>query len=99
RHERHTYTATRWIASKGRETRNDLSDFLLATPNLFNQTSPQLLDSRTKYFCLYGQDTYKVSSNLTVNYGLRWDTSQPFYDTKDRIQTFVPGVQSMIYPY
>ncbi len=29
---------------------------------------------------------------------MRWDTSQPFYDTKNRIQTFVPGLQSKIYP-
>ena len=61
-------------------------------------TSPQLLDSRTRYFGVYAQDTFKVRSDLTINYGLRWDTSQPFYDTKDRIQTFVPGVQSKIYP-
>jgi len=96
--ERNTYTSNGWFAFDGGETGNDFADFLLGAPDLFNQTSPQLLDSRTKYFGLYGQDTYKVSSNLTVNYGLRWDTSQPFYDTKDRIQTFVPGVQSKIYP-
>ena len=39
-----------------------------------------------------------MTPDLTLNYGLRWDTSQPFYDTKNRIQTFVPGVQSKIYP-
>ena len=47
---------------------------------------------------LYAQDAYKVRPDLTINYGLRWDVSQPFYDTQDRIQTFVPGVQSNIYP-
>jgi len=96
--ERNTYTSNGWFEFDGGETGNDFADFLLGAPDFFNQTSPQLLDSRTKYFGLYGQDTYKVSSNLTVNYGLRWDTSQPFYDTKDRIQTFVPNVQSNIYP-
>jgi len=96
--ERNTYTSNGWFEFDGGETGNDFADFLLGAPDLFNQTSPQLLDSRTKYFGLYGQDTYKATSNLTINYGLRWDTSQPFYDTKDRIQTFVPGVQSKIYP-
>jgi hypothetical protein len=96
--ERNTYTSNGWFAFDGNETGNDFADFLLGAPDLFNQTSPQLLDSRTKYFGLYGQDTYKVRSDLTINYGLRWDVSQPFYDTKDRIQTFVPGVQSKVYP-
>ena len=96
--ERNTYTSNGWFEFDGGETGNDFADFLLGAPDFFNQTSPQLLDSRTKYFGLYGQDTYKARSDLTINYGLRWDTSQPFYDTKNRIQTFVPGVQSKIYP-
>jgi hypothetical protein len=96
--ERNTYTPNGWFDFVGGETGNDFADFLLGAPDLFNQTSLQLLDSRTKYFGIYGQDTYKVRSDLTINYGLRWDTSQPFYDTKDRIQTFVPGVQSKTYP-
>ena len=96
--ERNTYTSNGWFTFSGSETGNDFADFLIGAPDLFNQTSPQLLDSRTKYFGLYAQDTYKVTPDLTLNYGLRWDVSQPFYDTKNRIQTFKPGVQSTIYP-
>jgi hypothetical protein len=96
--ERNTYTSNGWFEFDGGETGNDFADYLLGAPDLFNQTSPQLLDSRTKYFGLYGQDTYRVTSDLTLNYGLRWEVSQPFYDTKNRIQTFVPGVQSKVYP-
>jgi hypothetical protein len=96
--ERNTYTPNGWFEFDGNETGNDFADYLLGAPDLFNQTSLQLLDSRTKYFGLYAQDTFRATSDLTVNYGLRWDVSQPFYDTKDRIQTFVPGVQSKIYP-
>ncbi|MGE5733622.1 MAG: TonB-dependent receptor, partial [Acidobacteriota bacterium] len=96
--ERNTYTSNGWFEFDGGETGNDFADYLLGAPDLFNQTSPQLLDSRTKYYGLYGQDTYRVTSDLTVNYGSRWEVSQPFYDTKDRIQTFVPGVQSKVYP-
>jgi hypothetical protein len=96
--ERNTYTPNGWFDFVGGETGNDFADFLLGAPDLFNQTSLQLLDSRTKYFGVYGQDTFRVTPDLTINYGLRWDVSQPFYDTKDRIQNFVPGVQSKIYP-
>lgn len=96
--ERNTYTPNGWFTFSGGETGNDFADYLLGSPDFFNQTSLQFLDSRTKYFGLYAQDTFKATSNLTVNYGLRWDTSQPFYDKKNRIQTFVPGKQSKIYP-
>src|SRR5207253_9906 len=77
---------------------------VIPTNSKYEGVAPISLDNTGTSFGLpdgtTGQynDTYKVSSNLTVNYGLRWDTSQPFYDTKDRIQTFVPGVQSKIYP-
>jgi len=96
--ERNTYTPNGWFEFDGGETGSDFADYLLGAPDLFNQTSAQLLDSRTKYFGLYAQDTFRVHPDLTINYGLRWDVSQPFYDTKDRIQTFVPGVQSTVYP-
>lgn len=96
--ERNTYTPNGWFQFSGGETGNDFADYLLGAPDAFNQTSLQLLDSRTKYLGLYGQDTFKATPDLTINYGLRWDVSQPFYDTKNRLQTFVPGKQSKIYP-
>ncbi len=96
--ERNTYTPNGWFTFSGGETGNDFADYLLGAPDFFNQTSLQFLDSRTKYFGLYVQDTFKATPDLTINYGLRWDVSQPFYDTKNRLQTFVPGKQSKIYP-
>src|SRR5215469_15628550 len=96
--ERNTYTPNGWFTFSGGETGNDFADYLLGAPDFFNQTSLQFLDSRSKYFGLYVQDTYKATSDLTINYGLRWDVSQPFYDTKNRLQTFVPGKQSKVYP-
>jgi Carboxypeptidase regulatory-like domain len=96
--ERNTYTPNGWFTFSGGETGNDFADYLLGAPDFFNQTSLQFLDSRTHYYAIYAQDTYKARPDLTINYGLRWDTSQPWYDTKNRIQTFVPGLQSRIYP-
>ena len=32
-----------------------------------------------------------MKSNLTLNLGLRWEVSMPWYDTQGKIQTFVPG--------
>jgi hypothetical protein len=96
--ERNTYTENGYFTFSGGETGNDFADFLLGAPDFFNQTSQQFLDSRTKYYGFYGQDTYKLKPNLTLNYGLRWEVSEPFYDTENKIQTFKAGVQSHIYP-
>jgi hypothetical protein len=82
----------------GGETANDFADYLIGAPDQASQLSRQFLDSRTKYFGLYGQDTYKIRSNFTFNYGLRWEASEPFYDTQGKIQGFVPGEQSQVFP-
>ncbi len=96
--EWNTYAQNGHFEFYGNETGSDFADYLIGAPDLFIQSSRQFLDSRTKYFGIYGQDTWKVKSNLTLNYGLRWEFSQPFYDTQGKIQAFVPGLQSKVYP-
>ena len=96
--ERNTYAQNGYFEFYGNETGSDFADYLIGAPDLFIQSSRQFLDSRTKYVGVYGQDTHKVRSNLTLNYGLRWEASQPFYDTQGKIQAFVPGLQSKVYP-
>jgi Carboxypeptidase regulatory-like domain/TonB dependent receptor len=82
----------------GSESGSDVVDFLLGAPAQFIQASEQILDSRSKYMGLYGQDSWRITPNLTFNYGLRWEFSQPWYDTQNKIETVVPGVQSVVFP-
>ena len=82
----------------GSETGNDFADYLLGTPSSFVMASPGDLDARSKYFGMYAQDSYKLRSNFTINYGLRWEFSQPWSDTRNRLQTWVPGVESTRFP-
>ncbi len=82
----------------GSETGSDLSDFYVGAPGDFVQCSIQLLDNRTRYFGFFGQDSWKVRPNLTVNLGLRWDVARPWSDVFGRVTTPVPGVQSTKFP-
>jgi hypothetical protein len=82
----------------GGESGLDFADFLIGAPDLFIQASQQILDSRTKYAGIYAQDSWRVTPNLTLNYGLRWDMIQPWYDTGNKIETLIPGEQSVLFP-
>jgi hypothetical protein len=47
---------------------------------------------------LYAQDEWRVTSRLTLNYGLRYESVQPITEIQNRLNGFVPGVQSTVYP-
>ncbi|HEY0161755.1 MAG TPA: TonB-dependent receptor [Edaphobacter sp.] len=84
--------------SGGNETGIDTADFLLGAVNTFTQATPQLLDSRSHYLGAYAEDSWRVGSNLTLNYGIRYEVSTPWYDTQNKIETIVPGLQSVVFP-
>jgi hypothetical protein len=82
----------------GSETNVDYADFLIGAPTTYTQCSEQLLDNRAKYGALFIQDSWKVKSSVTLNAGLRWDVAVPWSDKYSELNTFVPGVQSKLFP-
>jgi len=96
--ERNTCAPNGDFTFDGSETGSDFADFLVGASAGYNQCSQQFLDSRTRYGGAYGEDTYKVNAGLTLNLGLRWEVSMPWYDTQGKIETFVKGLQSTQFP-
>jgi len=82
----------------GSETGLDFADFLLGIPSQYNQSQLNPFYERNQYAGLYAQDSWHVKPNLTVNYGLRWDRIEPWYEKYNQISTFVPGKQSVVFP-
>ena len=82
----------------GGETGYDVADYLLGAPSSYSQSTPQVLDGRSRYGGIYAQDSIRLRSNLTLNLGLRWEYSTPWYDTQNKIVALVPGLQSTQYP-
>jgi hypothetical protein len=82
----------------GSETGSDILDYFLGAPSQYIQSSLQVIDTRTKYFGAYGQDSWRARPNLTLNFGLRWEFSMPWYDIYDRLNAIIPGVQSTQFP-
>jgi hypothetical protein len=82
----------------GTETGSDFADFLLGIPSQYNQSQLQPFYGRNKYVGLYAQDSWRVTHNLTLNYGLRWDRIEPWYEKFNQIATFIPNEQSVVFP-
>ena len=82
----------------GTETGSDFADFLLGVPSNYIQSSGGVFYLRNQYGGVFAQDSWRAKSNLTINYGVRWDIMAPWYEKDNQIQTIVPGQQSAVYP-
>lgn len=96
--ERNIATPNGSFSFDGSETGVDFADYLIGAPASFGQQGIQILDSRSRYGGAFAQDSWRVKSNLTLNVGVRWEVNMPWYDTQNKIETIVPGVQSVVYP-
>jgi hypothetical protein len=82
----------------GSETGSDFADFLLGIPSQYNQSQLQPFYGRNKYAGLYAQDSWRLRPNLTLNYGLRWDRIEPWYEKYNQLAVLEPGKQSVVFP-
>jgi hypothetical protein len=84
----------------GVQTGNNWADYLIGKPISFGQYTPYYGNEHSVELGFYAQDTYKVSSRLTLNLGLRWDLIFPWIEFNHSSPTvnFDPGFHSMRFP-
>jgi hypothetical protein len=82
----------------GTETGSAYADFLLGISSLYTQNQLRPFYGRNKYLGLYVEDAWRVTPNLALNFGLRWDRIEPWYEQYNNNITFIPGEQSLVFP-
>ena len=74
------------------------ANYLLGLPNSYSQGSANSELVRSTSLYLFAQDSWKLRSNVTLNYGLRWEMNTPLTDIGKKVQRFNPGQNSTIFP-
>ena len=82
----------------GSETGSDFADFLLGIDSSYTQGGGQNFYNRNHYVGLYAQDSWRVNSQVTLNYGLRWDVLPPWSEKYNQLLTLNPKEQSVVFP-
>jgi Carboxypeptidase regulatory-like domain/TonB dependent receptor len=80
-------------------TNNAVANLLLGAPVTFYQGHGDFArDVRVWNGNAYAQDEWRLNPRLTLNYGLRYERINPFTEIEDRLNGFIPGVQSRVRP-
>ena len=82
----------------GTETGNEFADYLIGVASNYNQADSQAYYGRHKYAAGFAQDSWRARSDLTLNFGLRWDLMQYWSEKFNQIPAFNLGQQSQVYP-
>jgi Carboxypeptidase regulatory-like domain len=83
---------------QGSETGLDFADYLIGVASTYEQGDASGFDIRNRYAGIFAQDSWQARSNLTLNYGVRWDMLPPWREKYNQLQTFVLDQQSVVYP-
>jgi hypothetical protein len=78
-------------------TGDALADFYLGKFSSFEQAIGEYKNTRMHFLATFVQDTFRVSRQLTLNLGVRWDPFIPYTDVNDRLGCYRPGERSQVY--
>ncbi len=91
-----TYTFSQFATSQPNvlNTGNSYASFLLGAVNSASMSLGFPYGLRSRYFGTYFQDDWKLTKKLTMNYGIRWEFQNPWYEVAGRtsqMDTNVPN--------
>ncbi|MBI4873496.1 MAG: TonB-dependent receptor [Acidobacteria bacterium] len=77
------------------------ADFLLGLASQWAWQSPVIVSMRAYSLGFYAQDDWKVGKRLTVNLGVRYEVSPPWYENYNKMGNFdidtTPGTATLVY--
>ena len=87
-----------FFGSGAQSTGNGFADFLLGLPDFYSQQSSPPFHEFSATGGIFAEDSWRVRSGLTVNFGLRWDYIRGWSELHNQGTTLIPGVASQTFP-
>lgn len=94
----YTFNGSKLKALLGSGSATPFAGFLLGYPDrtaISSVTNPNT-DAYSQAYALFAQDDWKISNNLTLNFGLRWEYHPAFQDAQYNIANFDPTYTSTV---
>ncbi|MGC1130423.1 MAG: carboxypeptidase regulatory-like domain-containing protein [Candidatus Acidiferrales bacterium] len=91
------YPTTPIVGFSGQYTGNGLADWLMGYMSSYTQGAGEIAVVSGWQPGFYGQDQFRIRSNLTITAGLRWDPNIVPAVAGGRGAAFVPGQQSTLF--
>lgn len=76
---------------------SSIADLLLGIPNTINVGTPSDANERTRNYYFYAQNDWNVSPRLTLNAGVRYEITSPYWDDKGRLSNLVMDSGNPLY--
>lgn len=74
-----------------------IADFLLGLPNSITTGTPSDANERANNLYLYAQDDWNISRTLTLNLGIRYELTRPFWDKNNRLANMILDAGDPLY--
>jgi hypothetical protein len=94
----YTYNGSALSALLGNAAATPLASLLLGYPDqtTIGSVINPATDAQQNSYAVFAQDDWKVSSKLTINYGLRWEYHPGFHDVNNNITNWDPDYVSTV---
>ena len=83
-----------FFGSGAQSTGNGFADFLLGLPDNYSQQSSPAFYELSALAGTFAEDSWRARSNLTLNFGLRWDYVRPWSEEHNQTSTLILGQNS-----